>query len=177
MAHGIPGDHVIADSDLINIDVSAEKNGFFADTGASVAMPQASARAHRLCRDGRRALQSGMNGLKAGAPLGGIGRRIERFAERHGYTLVRDLASHGVGAALHEEPSEIPTWFDPREKRRLHDGLVFTIEPFLSSGALSVGTASDGWSLMTLPGTLTVQYEHTMVATPNGVEVLTAGAH
>ena len=177
VAHGIPGDQVIAEGDLINIDVSAEKNGFFADTGASVAMAKAPPRAHRLCRDGRRALQTGMNGVRAGAPLAGIGQRIERFADRHGYTLVRDLASHGVGAALHEEPGEIPTWFDPHEKRRLHDGLVFTIEPFLSTGARSVGTASDGWSLMTLPGTLTVQYEHTMVATRDGVEVLTAGAH
>lgn len=177
VAHGIPDDHVIADTDLINIDVSAEKNGFFADTGASVAMPKAAAKAHRLCRDGRRALQAGMSGLRAGAPLASIGQRIERFADRHGYTLVRDLASHGVGAALHEDPSEIPTWFDPHEKRRLHDGLVFTIEPFLSTGARSVGTASDGWSLLTLPGTFTVQYEHTMVATPRGVEVLTAGAH
>jgi len=177
VAHGIPDGTVIESADLVNVDVSAEKNGFFADTGASIAMPDAGPQADRLCRDGRRALRAGMKGLQAGAPLRGIGERIERFAIRNGYTLVRDLASHGVGTALHEEPGEIPTWFDPREKRRLHDGLVFTIEPFLSTGALSVGTASDGWSLMTAPGTRTVQYEHTMVATRTGIEVLTSGAH
>ncbi len=177
VAHGVPDETVIGPADLVNIDVSAEKNGFYADTGASVAMPKAGPRARKLCADGRGALQAGMRSLSAGAPLRGIGERIQRFADKRGYTLVRDLASHGVGAALHEEPGEIPTWFDPRERRRLHDGLVFTIEPFLSTGARSVGIASDGWSLMTMPGTMTVQYEHTMVATRDGVEILTAGAH
>lgn len=177
VAHGIPDDTVIGPADLVNIDVSAEKGGFFADTGASVALPGASPRAHRLCQDGRGALCAGMKDLRAGASLGGIGRRVQHYAHQRGYTLVRNLASHGVGAALHEEPGEIPTWFDPRERRRIHEGLVFTIEPFLSTGAQSVEVARDGWSLMTRRGILTVQYEHTMVATRDGIEVLTAGAH
>lgn len=173
VAHGIPGDRVVKAGDLINIDVSAELDGFYGDTGASFAVPPASKRVERLCRDGRRALWTGIRAVRPGAPLAEPGRQIEAFARKNGYSLVKNLASHGVGASLHEDPTEIPTWHEPRERRRITEGLVFTLEPFLSLGADWVEEADDGWTLYPPGGEPTVQYEHTLVATRNGAMVLT----
>ena len=174
VAHGIPGDRVIAAGDLVNIDVSAEKDGVFADTGASFAVPPVPDQVAALCRDGRRALWTGLRAVRAGARFNEIGRRVERFARQGGYTLIRNLASHGVGTALHEEPGQIPTWYEPTDRRVMHDGSVFTIEPFLSTGAEWVDLAPDGWTLLAPPGALTVQYEHTVIATKRGPLVVTA---
>ncbi len=167
---------MIAAGDLVNIDVSAEKDGIFADTGASFAVPPVAERTVALCRDGRRALWAGLRAVRSDARLSEIGRRVERFARRGGYTLVRNLASHGVGRALHEEPAQIPTWYEPADRRVMHDGMVFTIEPFLSTGAEWVDLAPDGWTLTAEPGVLTVQYEHTVVATKRGPLVITTTA-
>ncbi len=111
-AHGIPDDTAIKAGDLINIDVSAELDGFFGDTGASFAVPPTSPRIERLCEDGRRAMWAGIRAVKPGARLNEVGRSIENFAKRKGYSLVRNLASHGVGRSLHDEPSQIPTWYE-----------------------------------------------------------------
>lgn len=173
VAHGIPGDRAIAAGDLVNIDVSAEIDGFFGDTGASFAVPPVAPRVERLCRDGRRALWTGIRAVRAGGELGAIGRSIEAFADRNGYSLIKNLASHGVGSALHEEPKEIPTWSEPRDRRRIGEGLVFTIEPFLSLGDDWVDETGDGWTLRPTHRTPTVQYEHTLVATRRGPMVLT----
>ncbi|GBU19089.1 MULTISPECIES: type I methionyl aminopeptidase [Methylobacterium] len=173
IAHGIPGPRRIAPGDLVNIDVSAEKDGLFADTGASFAVPPVSRAAERLCRDGRRALWTGLRQVGAGRPLSGIGQAVGAFAHRNGYTLVRNLASHGVGRSLHEEPTEIATWPDASERRIMGEGLVFTVEPFLSLGATFAEDGDDPWTLYSRPRALTVQYEHTVVATRNGPLVLT----
>lgn len=173
VAHGIPGPRRVAAGDLINIDVSAEIDGFFADTGASFQVPPGAPRIERLCRDGRRALWTGIRAVKAGGKLGEIGRAIEAFATKNGYSLVRNLASHGVGRGLHEEPKEIPTWHEPRDRRTIPEGLVFTIEPFLSFGADWVEETGDGWTLRPPGGEPTVQYEHTLVATRRGPLVVT----
>jgi methionyl aminopeptidase len=173
VAHGIPDERRIEAGDLVNIDVSAELDGFFADTGASFAVPPVAARVERLCRDGRRALWTGIRAVRPGAGLGEPGRQIETFARRNGYSLVRNLASHGVGASLHEEPKEVPTWADRSERRRITEGLVFTLEPFLSLGADWVEETGDGWTLRSLGGEPTVQYEHTLVATRRGPVVVT----
>ena len=174
VAHGIPGERRILAGDLVNIDVSAEKNGFFADTGASFAVPPVKPKLDRLCRDGRRALWAGIGQVGAGKPLAGIGQAIGRFADKNGYTLVRNLASHGVGRSLHEEPKEIATWPDRSERRTMTNGLVFTVEPFLSLGADWAENADgDRWTLYSDPCAPTVQYEHTVVATPRGAVVLT----
>jgi methionyl aminopeptidase len=174
VAHGIPDDRKVKAGDLINIDVSAEIDGFFGDTGASFAVPPVTKRVERLCRDGRRAMWSGIRAVRAGGRLNEIGRAIEGFAKKNGYSLIRNLASHGVGAALHEDPGEIPTWYEPRDNRRIPEGLVFTIEPFLSLGADWVEElGDDGWTLTPPGGQPTVQYEHTLVATSRGPVVLT----
>jgi len=173
VAHGIPDDRRVEAGDLINIDVSAELDGFFGDTGASFAVPPVTPRVERLCRDGRRALWAGIRTVRAGGELAAPGRAIEAFARKNGYSLVRNLASHGVGASLHEHPTEIPTWNDRSERRRITEGLVFTLEPFLSLGADWVEELDDGWTLRPPGHEPTVQYEHTMVATRNGPVVLT----
>lgn len=175
IAHGVPGPRRIAAGDLVNIDVSAEKDGLYADTGGSFAVPPVAPEVARLCRDGRPALWTGLRQVRAGAPLRDIGTAIGGFARRHRYTLVRNLASHGVGRALHEEPGEIATWPDPAERRRMPEGLVFTIEPFLSLGTDWAEEAEDGWTLYGTPAAPTVQYEHTVVATRRGPLVVTIG--
>jgi len=175
VAHGIPGDAVVKAGDLINIDVSAEIDGFFGDTGASFAVPPTAPRIERLCRDGRRAMWTGIRAVKAGGRLNDVGRAIEGFARKNGYSLVKNLASHGVGRSLHDEPREIATWNDPADTRRIHEGLVFTIEPFLSLGADWVEERPDGWTLYPPGGEPTVQYEHTLVATSRGPVILTLG--
>lgn len=173
IAHGIPGRRVIRPGDLVNIDVSAERNGLFADTGASFAVPPVSKRIEKLCRDGKRAMWAGIREVGAGRPLAAIGEAIGKFAEANRYTLVRNLASHGVGRSLHEEPTEISTWPDRSERRRMAEGAVFTIEPFLSLGAETAEDGADKWTLYSAPRAPTVQYEHTLVATRNGPLVLT----
>ncbi len=173
VAHGIPGERVIKAGDLINIDVSAERDGFFGDTGASFQVPPTTAKIERLCRDGRRAMWTGIRAVKSGGRLNEVGRAIEGFAKKNGYSLVRNLASHGVGHSLHDDPGEIPTWHEPRDTRMIPEGLVFTIEPFLSLGADWVEERDDGWTLFPPKGQPTVQYEHTLVATRTGPVILT----
>jgi methionyl aminopeptidase len=173
IAHGVPGDRRIMAGDLVNIDVSAEKNGIFADTGASFAVPPVSKAVEKLCRDGRRAMWTGIRQVGANKPLAGIGQAIGEFARKNRYTLVQNLASHGVGHSLHEEPKEISTWPDRSERRVMNEGLVFTIEPFLSTGAQLAEGGDDEWTLYSRPKALTVQYEHTVVATRQGALVVT----
>jgi len=173
VAHGIPGSRRIEAGDLVNIDISAEKNGVFADTGASFGVPPVTNAVKRLCRDGRRAMWVGLRQVGANKPLAGIGEAIGSFAQKNGYTLVRNLASHGIGHSLHEEPREIATWPDRSERRIMAEGLVFTVEPFLSLGAEWAEDGDDPWTLFSEPRALTVQYEHTVVATRNGPLVVT----
>jgi methionyl aminopeptidase len=176
IAHGIPGHQVLQAGQLINIDVSAEKDGYFADTGASFVLHGKDEALDRLCRDGKRALWTGIRAVKTGGALNAPGIAIEEFARKNRYTLIRNLASHGVGGALHEEPGEIPTWRDMSERRRINEGLVFTLEPFLSRGASWAIDSKDGWTLYADKPAPTVQYEHTMVATRRGTVITTLAA-
>ena len=173
VAHGIPGDQVLKAGDLVNIDVSADIDGYYADTGGSFAMAPVTDKTARLCRDGKRAMWAGIKAVKAGGRLNAIGRAVQEFADKNRYTLIRNLASHGVGSALHEEPGHIPTWYEPGDTRRIRDGLVFTIEPFLSMGSHMAIDGNDAWTLFAQGGHPTVQYEHTLVATKRGAVVLT----
>ncbi|MDB5664921.1 type I methionyl aminopeptidase [Cypionkella sp.] len=172
IAHGIPGPRILAAGDLVNIDVSASKNGFFADTGATFRHGQVKPLLDQLCRDGKRAMQIGIAEVSHGKSLAGIGNAVGRFANQRGYSLIRNLASHGIGRALHEYPEEIPTW-PSRDKRRIHRGLVLTVEPFLSTGGLWANQGRDGWTLYSEPAAPVVQYEHTVVATDKGPIIVT----
>jgi len=173
VAHGIPGDRRLQPGDLVNIDVSAMKDGFFADTGASFAIPPVPSAIERLCRDGRKAMWTGIRQVGANRRYSDIGNAIGAFARKNRYTLIQNLASHGVGRSLHEYPEEIATWPDPSDRRRMKEGQVFTIEPFLSLGATWAEDAGDGWTLLSSPSRPTVQYEHTLVVTRNGAMVVT----
>jgi methionyl aminopeptidase len=175
IAHGIPGSRVIAAGDLVNIDVSAVKDGVFADTGASYVVPAANPKLEKLCRDGKRAMWEGIRAVRSDAPFASIGNAIGAFASKNGYSLIKNLASHGVGDSLHDEPGEIPTWPDRSERRRIQDGLVFTVEPFLSLGGTTAQQkfTDDEWTLIARPAAFTVQYEHTVVATRRGAVVVT----
>ncbi|MEA3252036.1 MAG: type I methionyl aminopeptidase [Pseudomonadota bacterium] len=173
IAHGIPGERVIARGDLVNIDVSASKNGYFADTGATYRVAQVGPSLERLCRDGKRAMQIGIAKVGSDKPLAGIGKAIGRFASQRNYTLIRNLASHGVGRSLHEYPKEIATWPTRGDKRRINKGLVLTVEPFLSKGGVWAAEGDDGWTLYSEPSAPVVQYEHTVVATDRGAIVIT----
>lgn len=175
VAHGIPGPRVIAPGDLVNLDVSAEKDGLYADMGASYAVAPVAKAVENLCRDGRKAMWEGIRAVHPGAPLADIGNAIGKFADKNRYTLIRNLASHGIGYSLHDEPGEIPTWPDRSERRKIAEGLVFTVEPFLSLGGHNAveKDSGDEWTLVSEPRALTVQYEHTIVATKRGPLIVT----
>lgn len=175
-AHGIPGAKVICAGDLVNIDVSAELDGYFADTGGSVVVPPQSKLHLQICAVARTALQNAMGEARAGAKLNRIGFAIETEARKNGFTVIENLGSHGVGRALHDEPGFIPGYYDKNDRRVLKENQVITIEPFISSGAREVFDKGDGWTLMTPSGVFTAQYEHTIVITKGKPLIMTLPA-
>lgn len=174
IAHGIPSDRILSDGDLINIDVSAELEGYFADTGGSFVLGNSSIDQKRVMKATREALNAAMEVARAGTPLNQIGKAVEKVARKHGLKVIENLGSHGVGRALHEEPGFIANYYDPEDKRILKEGQVITIEPFLSTKTSWVKEASDGWTLLCDEGNLAAQYEHTMVITKNRPIIITA---
>lgn len=174
VAHGIPGDVPLAPCDLVNIDVSVELDGFFADMGASRAVTPGDGRHEPLLETGRRALTAALEQVRAGALLNRIGWGAERTARRAGFQIIRDLCGHGVGRALHEAPAEVPGFYRPGDRRRLREGTVLAIEPFVSTGARHVRVREDGWTLETDDGGVAVQFEHTVVVMEAGAWIVTA---
>jgi methionyl aminopeptidase len=173
IAHGIPSQKcVLRAGDLVNIDVSAELDGYWADTGASFPVGTVSAEASALLQATRLALQDGMSQARAGAPLRNIGRAVERRAQQCGFKVIRNLCGHGVGRNIHEEPS-VPNTFDRQDRSVLRAGLVITIEPFLTIGATIAVQDPDGWTLRSSDGSLGAQFEHTMIVTGRGPIVVT----
>lgn len=175
-AHGIPGARIIKAGDLVNIDVSAELDGYFADTGGSAVVPPQSKLHMRICDVARKALQSAMGEARAGAQINRIGLAIETEAKKNGFTVIENIGSHGVGRALHEEPGFIAGYYDKKDRRILRENQVITIEPFISSGAKQVFENGDGWTLVTKPGIFTAQYEHTIVITKGAPLIMTLPA-
>jgi len=172
-AHGIPGPRRIQPGDVVNVDVSAELDGYFADTGGTQVVPPSSPEKLRLCHATRLALQEAMTAARAGAKLNQIGKAIQRVAREHQLKILRNLGSHGVGRALHESPKHIPGYYDPSDARTLKEGMVITIEPFLSTRSTRVEENGDGWTLVGDPGNLSAQYEHTMIITRGSPIVVT----
>jgi methionyl aminopeptidase len=165
LAHGIPSpERVLRAGDLVNIDVSAELDGYWADTGASFPVGTVSAQASALLRATRLALEDGMSQARAGAPLRNIGRAVERRAKSCGFRVVRNLCGHGVGRHIHEDP-QVPNTFHPRDRTILREGLVITIEPFLTTGATIAVEDADGWTLRSPDGSRGAQFEHTLIIT------------
>ncbi|MCC6614340.1 MAG: type I methionyl aminopeptidase [Anaerolineae bacterium] len=173
-AHGIPGDRVIKAGDLVNIDVSAELDGYFADCGGTIAVPPISIENKRLCDFTLAALEAAADVVTADRPLYVIGQAVEGVARKGGYNIIRELSGHGVGRSLHEEPRHVPNFFTKRAKQPLTDGMVLTLEPFLTRGIGKVVTADDGWTLKTVGGSPACQYEHTVVITRGKPILVTA---
>lgn len=171
-AHGIPGERRLCPGDVVNIDVSAELDGYYADTGGSFVIPPSDERKDLLCETTLKARAAGIAAARAGRAINTVSRAIERVAQRAGLRVVRNLCSHGVGAALHEEPT-IRNYYDPRDDERLHEGQVITIEPFLSTHSTHVRELADGWTLVGRKGSLFAQYEHTIVVTRDEPVIIT----
>jgi methionyl aminopeptidase len=164
-AHGLPSARRLRDGDLVNLDVSAELDGYVADTGASIPLGVVPPVAQRLCKATQEALQAALGAARAGNRMADLQTAIERIARRHGFAIIRNLSGHGVGRHIHEAPGHVPDYARKKDRRRFEKGMVLTLEPFLSTGPTYAQTMSDGWTLATEPGHLAAQYEHTVVIT------------
>jgi methionyl aminopeptidase len=171
-AHGIPGDRVVASGDMINIDVSANCRGYVADMGQSFVVGEGTAEQLRICDGVQKAVAAAMAQVRADRSLNVIGQAVQKVADELGYTIVRNLGSHGVGRNIHEEPSYVPL-DNPGERRMLTQGMVLTIEPFFSTGVEWVLEEDDGWTLTVPPGNLVAQFEHTLIVTDSAPLVVT----
>jgi methionyl aminopeptidase len=172
-AHGVPSlSRHLREGDLVNLDVSAELDGYYSDTGISVSVGRVSPTAERLLDATKKAQADAMQAAQPGSRLRDIGRAVQRRARRHGFVTIHNLCGHGIGRSLHESPS-VPN-FDDGSTSRLHEGLVLAVEPFLSVSATHVVEDPDGWTLRTSDGNLVAQFEHTIVVRNGGPMVLTA---
>ncbi len=172
VAHGIASDRVLEDGDIVNIDVTAEKGGFFADSGRSMPVGAGHADLEKLCIDTKKAVQKAVFFCKAGQRINAIGRLIEKEAHRGGYKVIEELCGHGVGAEIHEAP-QIFNHYVPEAREKLHRGLVMTIEPFFTKGCAEIYEDDDGWTLRTKDGSIAAQFEHTIVITKSKPIVIT----
>ena len=180
IAHGIPGKHVLEEGELIHIDVSAELNGYYADTGASMCVPPADKaetrpkpEVQKMLEATRAALSKALRAARAGRPLNGIGKAVQLEAKRRGFNVIYDLTGHGIGRRLHEAPGEIWNFSNPSDRRMLKTGNVLAIEPFLTTGQGRIREMGDGWSLRTADNALAAQFEHTIIVTHGRPLVLT----
>ena len=172
-AHGIPSaTRLLCAGDLVNVDVSAELDGYWADTGASVPVGEVTPLATRLLEATRGAQRDAMDAARAGRPMRHLARAVQRRAHRSGFTVIANLCGHGVGGFLHEPPS-VPFVDMPRNDTVLWEGLVLAVEPFLSTGGTMAYEGDDGWTLHTDDGSISAQFEHTMVVTNGKPLVLT----
>lgn len=173
VCHGVPDpDAIIREGDIINLDITLEKNGFIADSSKTYMVGEVPPAARRLVRVAQEAMWKGIGQVRPGAYLGDIGFAIERHAKKHGYSVVRDYCGHGIGREMHEEPSVL-NFGRPGTGMKLHEGMVFTVEPMINQGSRKVSTQDDGWTVVTNDGKLSAQFEHTVAVTRTGVEVLT----
>jgi methionyl aminopeptidase len=172
VVHGIPGDRVVAPGDVVKLDVTAECDGYIADAADTVLVPPVSATARRLRASAVAAFQAGMKAASLGTLVNEIGRAVERRVQDDGFAVIRELCGHGVGRRIHEPP-EVANYYVPFQRDRLTDGLVLTIEPLLAARRSRAVNQPDGWTISTDNGCLSVHYEHTLIITPRGPEVVT----
>lgn len=173
VCHGVPSSaDVLGDGDIVNFDITLEKNGYIADSSKTFLVGQVSPAARRLVRTAYEALWKGIHAVRPGARLGDVGHAIERHAKRAGYSIVRDYCGHGIGREMHEDP-QVMHFGKPGAGLTLREGMVFTIEPMLNQGRRAVRTEEDGWTVVTADGKLSAQFEHTVAVTRDGVRVLT----
>lgn len=171
--HGIPGQRELQSGDLVKLDVTIEKDGFMADAAITVPVGEVSDERRRLAECAQRAFQKAMLVARAGYRVLEIGRVVEREVRRSGFSVIRDLAGHGIGRTIHEEP-RVPNFPDPSANRILTEGLVITVEPIIAAGSGKSVVARDGWTIRTADGKPSAHYEHTLVITKGQPTLLTA---
>ena len=172
VCHGIPNDRPLKNGDIVNIDVTVIKDGWHGDTSRMFIVGEASIAAKRLCQLTYEAMWRGIMKVKPGARLGDIGHAIQTFAENNGFSVVREFCGHGIGRKFHEDP-QVLHYGKPGTLDVLLPGMVFTIEPMVNAGRREIREAGDGWTIVTKDRSLSAQWEHTVVVTDTGYEVLT----
>jgi methionyl aminopeptidase len=175
VCHGIPGDKVLKDGDIVNIDVTVIKDGFHGDSSRMFFVGKPSVKAERLCRITREAMWRGIECVRPGANLGDIGAAIQKLAHANRYSVVREYCGHGIGRIFHEDP-QVLHYDTGRPGMEIVAGMTFTIEPMINAGRRDVKLARDGWTVTTKDRDLSAQWEHTILVTEDGFEVLTLGA-
>lgn len=173
IAHGIPNEYVLKDGDLINIDVSAELNGYFGDTGSSMVVGASTPEYDKLLETTRATLSTVLGVVRAGRQLNIIGKTVQQEGAKNGYNPIFDLTGHGIGRQLHDKPSAVYNFHKADDRRMLENGLVLAIEPFLTTGQGHVVEKPDGWSLKTVDNTIAAQFEHTVIVTKGEPIILT----
>jgi methionyl aminopeptidase len=175
ICHGIPGDKVLKKGDIVNVDVTVIKDGWYGDTSRMFLVggeAAASVAARRLCQVTYEAMWKGIVMVRPGIRLGDIGHAIQVFAEGNGFTVVREFCGHGIGQRFHEEP-QVLHYGRPGTLEELKPGMTFTIEPMINAGKRDIKEMGDGWTIVTKDRSLSAQWEHTVLVTESGYEVLT----
>ena len=175
VCHGIPNDKALKKGDIVNIDVTVIKDGWHGDTSRMFQVGEASIAAKRLCRLTYEAMWQGIVQVRPGAYLGDIGWAIQKFAESHGFSVVREFCGHGIGRVFHEEP-QVLHYGKPGTLTQLQAGMTFTIEPMINAGRREIKELGDGWTIVTKDHSLSAQWEHTVLVTETGWDVLTVSA-
>ena len=172
VCHGIPGDRVLKDSDIVNIDITVIKDGYHGDTSKMFYVGKPSVKAKRLVDLTYEAMALGIQAVKPGTKLGDIGNIIQNFVEKNNCSVVREYCGHGIGRNFHEEP-QVLHYGKPDTGETLQAGMTFTIEPMVNAGKRHVRLLPDQWTVVTKDHSLSAQWEHTVLVTDNGFEVLT----
>jgi len=172
VCHGIPGDKKLKAGDIVNIDVTVIKDGFHGDTSRMFYVGAPPIQARRLCEVTYEAMWRGIRTVRPGAHLGDIGATIQRYAESQGFSVVREFCGHGIGRQFHEEP-QVLHYGRPGTGLKLQPGMIFTIEPMINAGRPGIRCLADGWTIVTADHSLSAQWEHTVLVTDDGYEVLT----
>ena len=172
VVHGIPSERPLVEGDIISIDMGAKLDGFFGDSAVTVPVGRVTAEAERLLAVTKTALDRAVATVKAGARVSDIGAAVQSYVEANGFSVVREFVGHGIGTALHEEP-QVANYGPGGSGPRLSEGMVIAIEPMVNAGQASVKVQSDGWTAVTTDGSLSAHFEHTVVVTREGTEILT----
>ncbi len=172
VCHGIPGDKQLKNGDIVNVDITVIKDNYHGDTSMMFGVGKPSILAERLMRISHECLWIGIDMVRPGVRLGDIGHAIQRHAEKHGFSVVRDYCGHGIGRNFHEEP-QVLHYGQPNTGMVLEPGMTFTIEPMINAGKAAVTLLPDKWTVITKDRSLSAQWEHTLLVTDTGVEILT----
>lgn len=172
VCHGVPGDKFLKNGDIVNIDITTIKDGWHGDTSRMFCVGEPSIQAKRLCDITYECMWTGIRQVKPGATLGDIGFAIQQRAEKNGFSVVREFCGHGIGQVFHEDP-QVLHYGKPGTGLKLQTGMVFTIEPMINAGKRDIRQLGDGWTIVTKDHSLSAQWEHTIVVTETGFEVLT----